>query len=547
MKTILKLTAAILSLYVALNGCAVNELDKPAPFSPTSVVIATSMEAAQAFASVLQARDLFITSTNLFKNLGGYSLGIMATDPTLAGKNTDIDCADGGTYKYDGTTTGGSYDLTVTFNGCRDKKFQYAGKYTVTGGTPTNITVKLGDSSTTFNIFYFNSAYTVLVDYLKAQSSFTMTGSGTATDAVYTITPSGKITTFDYFLLDTFTMTYSGATTGYTLSTDPVTGDQTTSISTDGNLSQTSFTRGLTITLSGFTVERIKRYNAGAGSFYADDTSLSGTAAFNYRPNNYCFEGSYTVATTTPVHTDYGLGHTTQGTLTLNGVATAQYNPGGDIDVSVTGSTPLSYAEEYALMKVCDYSAMEENTPPLLGPTGTAVGSTMAVTLTWTGPGGISTSDMDLHVKYYNTTTPGPSTPPTWHIDWHQGKTCTDPAGLVFGDAFDLNADGRCDVGLDFDNTTGYGPEHITALRLPTGYYVVSVDSYSLHGDASATLYLSLHIGDNIFGPYIGTLSTDDGEGTDPSSWFRVADVRVNADGTVDILRPDGTLNPWGH
>jgi hypothetical protein len=233
--------------------------------------------------------------------------------------------------------------------------------------------------------------------------------------------------------------------------------------------------------------------------------------------------------------------------LTLNGVATAQYNPGGDIDVSVTGSTPLSYAEEYALMKVCDYSAMEENTPPLLGPTGTAVGSTMAVTLTWTGPGGISTSDMDLHVKYYNTTTPGPSTPPTWHIDWHQGKTCTDPAGLVFGDAFDLNADGRCDVGLDFDNTTGYGPEHITALRLPTGYYVVSVDSYSLHGDASATLYLSLHIGDNIFGPYIGTLSTDDGEGTDPSSWFRVADVRVNADGTVDILRPDGTLNPWGH
>lgn len=547
MKRFLKLTAALSLLFAALNGCSVEKLDPPAPYSPVSAVIATSLQASQAFASVLQARDLLFTSTSLFKNLGDISLNIMATDPTLAsaGTTTPISCADGGSYLYTGaTTTGGAYDLTVTFNGCREKRFQYEGSYKITGGTPTDITVKLGDTSS-FNIFYFNSGYTVLIDYLKAQASFTMTGSGSATDAVYTIRPTGTITTFDYFLLDTFTMSFVSAVTDYTLSTDAVTRDQTTSISVTGNVTQTSITRGLTISLSGFRVDRVKRYSG--GTFYADDTSVSGTALFNYRPNNYCFEGQYAVATTTPVRTDYASGRTTSGALTINGIATAQYNAGGDVDVSLTASAPLNYSREYLLMKVCDYSGLEENTPPLLGPTGSTTGSTMAVTLTWVDNTG-STSDMDLHVKYYDqTVVSSPTTTETWHIDWHQGKSCSSPAGLAFSDGLDIDGtgSGTCDVGLDFDDTNGYGPEHITSLKLPVGYYIISVNSYSL-GDPPATLYLAVHIGDSIFGPYIGTLSDSDGEGESATSWYRVADVRVNADGTVDVLAPDASLDPWG-
>jgi hypothetical protein len=169
----------------------------------------------------------------------------------------------------------------------------------------------------------------------------------------------------------------------------------------------------------------------------------------------------------------------------------------------------------------------------------------MAVTLTWVDNTG-STSDMDLHVKYYDTTAPTGTTPEKWHIDWHQGKSCTDPGGLAFGDALDIDGTGAgvCDVGLDFDDTNGYGPEHITALKLPAGYYVISVNSYGL-GDPPATLYLAVHIGDYIFGPFIGTLSSSDGEGEDPNSWFRVADVRVNANGTVDVITPNGLLTPW--
>jgi len=544
MRRLLKLTTILLSLFAALNGCSVEKLDPPPQYSLASAVITTSLEASQAFASVLQARDFLLTSTNLFKNLGDISLNIMATDPTLAsaGTSTPTSCADGGSYVYTGaTTTTGEYDLTVTFSGCREKRFQYEGSYVISNGTPTNITVALGSSSS-FNVFYFNSGYTVLIDYLKAQTSFTMTGSGTSTNAAYTIRPTGSITNFDYFLLDTFTMTFTSAVTDYTLSTDPVTFDQTTSISVSGNVSHSAIVRGLAISFSGFRIDRVKRYSG--GTYYADDTSLSGTALFNYRPNNYCFEGQYAVATTTPVHADYASGRTTAGTLTINGIATAQYNAGGDVDVSVTGASALNYSREYLLMKVCDYSGLEENTPPLLGPTGSTVGSTMAVTLTWVDNTG-STSDMDLHVKYYDSTVvSSPTTTETWHIDWHQGQSCSDPAGLSFYTGLDTDNSGVCDVGLDFDDTNGYGPEHITSLKLPVGYYIISVNSYGL-GDPPATLYLAVHIGDSIFGPYIGTLSESDGEGEDTASWYRVADVRVNSDGTVDVLAPNLTLNPW--
>jgi len=86
----------------------------------------------------------------------------------------------------------------------------------------------------------------------------------------------------------------------------------------------------------------------------------------------------------------------------------------------------------------------------------------------------------------------------------------------------------------------------ITALSIPSGYYVVSVNSYALSvAEYPTTLYLSLHIGDNIYGPYIGTVSGSDGESTSPSAWYRVADVRVNLSGTVDVITPDLTLNPW--
>jgi hypothetical protein len=548
-----------------VTSCSVQEIAPPPPQAPPSPAVITSgIQGGQATSAIAQARELVLTSTELYKNLADIGLSHMTTP--VPATPTSVTCTDGGTYSYSGTYTAPNYALTLTFNGCREGGYQYVGTYTL-NGTPTNLTINLGGGSATFNIFNFNTAYSVLLAYLKASLSFTMTSAGTLPNTACTITSAGSINTFDYFLLDTFTMTFSGLRTDYTQTTNANL-DEATSITTNGTFSETwaASTKTGRITFTDFKVDKVRLNAATAPSvnYTADDTSMNGRIAFYFIPPSFGFSGIFDVATQTPLHYVYGPPKTTNaGTIVVNGTATAQYNAGSSVDITVTGDpTTLTYPDEYTMMKVSDYAAMEQDKPPLIAPpTGTPItlptGSTMAVTLTWTGPSGSSTSDMDLHVKYYSTTTPVTATLPTWHIDWHQGKTypgssgsCTDPVGISFSDAFDLDTGhtGVCDVGLDFDTTTGYGPEHITDLKLLSGYYVISVNSWSLHADASATLHLSLHIGDNIFGPYpVTTLSADDGEGTDPASWFRVADVRVNTDGTVDILVPDATLDPWGH
>jgi hypothetical protein len=529
--------------------------------TPGATIIQASTQGAHVASQTAQTRELLFTSTQLFKNLGDIALPVMT--PVLVNQNTDIACTDGGTFQYSGTSDAVISNLTFTFNGCRDKGYQYVGSYTLSG-SPSNFTIILGGSST-FNIFNFNPSYTVLLAYLKANLRFTMVGSGDQADASYTITSNGTITTFDYFLLDTFAMLFSNLQAGYVLSTNSATKDRTISITSNGQLRETwgrSYTIGLKLT--DFKIDKVQDFDLNSSSFYADETSLNGTVAFSVRPPTFGIGGTFTVDTQIPVRTVYTAPrHTTQGTIVLNTNSTVLYNAGGDLDVTVTGDVPLHYDKEYDMMKLSDFAAMEQDKPPLIAPPGAGApislptGSTMAVTLTWTGPAPsfVSTSDMDLHVKFYNIPNPTPADVETWHIDWHQGKTypgatgsCTDPIGISFGDAFDLDGGhtGTCDVGLDFDDTNGYGPEHITALKIPAGYYVVSVDSFALNpSEYPTTLYLSLHIGDNIFGPYTGTLSDSDGEGTSPTAWLRVADMRVNADGSIDVLAPDPLLNPW--
>ncbi len=544
-------------LVLTLVGCRVQDtLTLPPASSGATLTLAsvtTSAQGTQAASQILQTRELTATSTQLFKNIGDISLSVMT--PALLNQNTDISCSDGGTFRYSGTysSSNQSYALSLTFNGCRDKGYQYVGDTTV-NGTTADFVVALGGSST-FNIFNFNTAYTVLLAYLKTNLSFTMVGSGTATDATYTINVNGTITSFDYFLLNTYSMTFSGLNSTYTLATNATTTDQTTTISTNGQFREDwGGTNYVIIRATDFTVSRTQYFDAGSGTYASESTGLTGTVVYTFRPAMFGFSGLFNVTTQTPVNTVYSpQRQTTQGTLIINGTATAQYNAGGDMTVSVAGGAPVNYTTEYELMKTTDFAAMEQDKPPLITPpapgvVSTVTGSSMGVTLTWTGPAPTysSLSDMDLHMKYYAVSAPTGTTAETWHIDWHQGVSCTNPPGLAFGNAgFDLDGNGICDAGLDFDDVDGYGPEHITALKVLPGYYVISVDSYSLHGDASASLYLSVNIGDNIFGAYLGTLSASDGETAAASAWLRVADVRVNANGTVDVLYPDPALTPW--
>lgn len=528
----------VLSLFAALNGCAVDDkVLSPVPTSGsnlTMATIATTLQGAEAAASILQVRDFIRSSTRMYVDLALLAQNHM-DDPALPDKDTDIDCAEGGTYKYTGTydATAGTYDLILTLSGCRQNSFQYEGEYRARG-VPSSMVNSLG-SSNTLNVFYFNSDYSVLVSYLKARTSYTLTGTGTSTDASYTITTNGSMSNFDYFLLDTYSFLFADLVVDYTLATDPVTGDQTINLVANGDYVESWSGGNFRVTLQWFRIDTAK-----VVSPTVDDTSVNGTLVFNYRPDGICVEGMYNVATLVPARFDRVLNYYTQGTLLINTAATVQYNAAGDLDVSVPGSMTMNFSREYSLMKECDFSAMEEILPPLFPPPApgspaTVTGSVLTATLTWFGG---ASSDMDTHMVYYNTTAPTIADTPVWHVYYATGVDCTEPAGINFYGAVDVDGDGTCDVGLDFDDTEGYGPEHITALKLQTGYYVIYIHNFSLDSDPFATIYSSVHVGDNIFAPYTTTFNS-----TTPY-YYPIADVRVNGDGTINVMAHDTALFP---
>lgn len=549
-------------LLVLLGSCGIDEWQPVrSQFFGRLATLSTTTQAAQVASATAQSRELILTSTMLFKDLADIGLGHLT--PALATTPTGtVTCSDGGSYSYSGTYTAPStYSLALTFNGCRDLGFQFVGDYQLTG-TPANFTVALGGASS-FNIFNFDRAYTTLLAYLKANVSFTMVSSGTLPVSSYAISASGSITSFDYFLLNTFGMTMS-ALRSSVVETTNANLDISTTIVTNGGFSE-SWSSGAGSSLAqmiftNFTVNKtqVNAAVAPATSYTTNTRSVDGRVSYAFIPSSFGYSGLFDIVTLTPIqYSNAAPLQTSLGQLTTNGTSTTLYNAGSDVDIIVSSLTSsvtstLNFTNEYNLMKVTDFAAMEQDKPPLIPPPapGSPVslpsGTTLAVTLTWVGPSGSSTSDMDLHLHYYSSTTPTAGDPKTWTVHWSGGKTCTDPIGLPFGDALDLDGNGSCDAGLDFDDTNGFGPEHITDLKLIPGYYIASVDSYSLSAaEYPTTLYVSLHIGDDIFGPYISTLSASDGDGSSPAAWYHVADIRVNSNGTIDVMAPDPALPPW--
>jgi len=535
------------ALLVLLGSCGIDEW-QPArsQFVGQLTSLSTATQGSQVASATAQSRELILTSTMIFKDLAEIGLGHL-TSALTSTPTVSVACSDSGSYSYSGTYTAPStYSLSVTFNGCRYRGFQYVGAYQLTG-TPANFTVSLGGGST-FNIFNFDPAYTVLLAYLKANVSYTMTSAGTLPLTTYAINASGSITTFDYFLLNTFGMTMSSLRSSV-VETASSNLDLSTTIITNGMFTENWASSGgssrAQITFADFTVNKtqVNAALAPATSYTTNTRSVDGRVHFSFMPSTFGYSGLFDIVTPTPIQYSNATPLlTTQGTLSTNGSATTRYNAGSDVDIVVTNlttsvTTTLNFSNEYNLMKVTDFAAMEQDKPPLLGliSASSVTGSTMAVTLTWYGG---ETSDLDTHMEFYTTTTPTSGSTATWHLFYATGKACSDPVGLSFTEAIDINGDGTCDAGLDFDDTQGYGPEHITVLLLQTGYYKIYIHRYSMDLDPFATFYSSVHVGDNIFGPYSFTFTSA------TVAYYRIADVRVNADGTVDVLAPDLALSP---
>jgi hypothetical protein len=245
---------------------------------------------------------------------------------------------------------------------------------------------------------------------------------------------------------------------------------------------------------------------------------------------------------------DNNLGHTVSGAMIIDdnhGGVQRRWVPGE------TGADSRTYGSQYELGQECPLATLDEPAPISSGLAGTAstANAVTTITLTWDGPGGVSRSDMDLHMNYYATSAPTATTPGIWFIDYHSGGACINPAGLDFGsDRVDVDSDGVCDIGLDYETTLGYGPEHITATRLPAGYYVISVNDFS-SGDATVTVTVSIQIGGSMFGPFTHAFTaadvTADEDGVNTNAWFAVADLVVDGAGNVTVKAHDAALELW--
>jgi uncharacterized protein YfaP (DUF2135 family) len=254
------------------------------------------------------------------------------------------------------------------------------------------------------------------------------------------------------------------------------------------------------------------------GSYYEE--TADGAVTVNFTPD-VCFEGTFTIDTQVPIRFSFAEGHTVAGQVVINGNVTIVYNADGSVTVTLTGQAAADYASIDALESVCAIADREpaDSTSDVVTPGDgtTASGSTLLATLTWTGG---ETSDMDLHLMHFADMAPTASSSPDWHVYYGNRE------------------DGGYAV-LDYDDVEGYGPEHITMATLPTGYYALYVDPYSMDSDPSATVTVTLKIGSQAFEfPTHQFLPGD-------YAVHRVLDFTVDSGGVVTFLQPDASLYTW--
>ncbi|GBE00166.1 hypothetical protein BMS3Abin07_02213 [bacterium BMS3Abin07] len=447
-------------------------------------------------------------------------------------------CTDGGDYSFTGTSDSvtGDFDLTFTFNNCRDGSGQYDGNYHLTGtstGSSTNITMALSG----LTIYEYDSSNTLVYSMTaNITLGLSMTGSGSSISA--TLTAGGDITATDHLSGNTYTLTYTNFAATISFSSDSTAGTETFTATVNGVVNESWTASGTSYSVKvTFTNFNLQGVNYGT----YDVTTLSGTVAIDFTPDAYCFEGTFTFVTNIPIRYEDSVGHNVAGQVTVNGNTVITWNAAGKVTVTVDG-TQVYNGDEAGLYDTCGFVTMDPDSHTSSGGSGgTVSGASMTITLTWNGG---DTSDMDLHVNYYNTTTPTATTPGTGYVDWHGMVDVGCPSTFSYACA-DLDGDSVADMGLDFDDMFGYGPEHIYATSLPAGYYVVSVNSFDFHFDPNASISVSIQIGSTTFGPYTHTFSVDDTESHVPGAWFAVADIVVDASGNATVQPHDSSLELW--
>ncbi|MDA8101251.1 MAG: hypothetical protein M0042_16650 [Nitrospiraceae bacterium] len=550
---------------VLVAGCSVDKIEPPQSGigMQTAAPITSGTQGVQAVSEVMQASELAFNTAMVMKIIGSHGNNIIAMDPNLAQGTTGLSCPDYGGYTYSGTTdANGNYTLKVTYALCRENGYQFDGDVNVKT-TSAGLAVDLATSGNV-RIVDFNWNYSTINGIIRPDKmTFTIAQESASSNVQsYTIKPSGYLTAFDYVMLGQNVVVFTGVQMAYTKTIGTAASGDTTQVVANGQVRETLPSGTIGLNYVSFAVEKKELPGAvqKASQYTTGDVSVTGDVQFDFASSTDGVEGNVTVVTSSPVHYSYQTSKTSAGqvTVTGSGSAVATYDAGGGVGVTVAGANAGSFASEYALFKEVNMYGLEQAQPDFQGQTGTITtpdaivpkGSkwpaTMTVTALSSGPD--LNCYTDVHVLYFSPSDAA-TRKITWYVDWAIGLVdgCKKPAGIPFEEARDINGDGYCDVGLDINGAdqdiTSGGVEHFTATVLPEGYYVLAIDNYSCA--TSVSNMASIIIGDYTFGTYTCSYTGADGDGSDPGSWCRLADVLVNADGSFVVKAPDSSFNPW--
>lgn len=481
-------------------------------------------------------------------------------------------CENGGSWTATGTVdTIGSFDVRVAFSSCRKDGDQADGQIHITGtksSTSADIRTVMGDHSTSpatdlVILTYSDTSYVSLVGRFSTTMDthrISNCGAGSFVD--------GSCTAGTHFLTATGTASYDNYTVTPVQTTDLTmtsftdnnsflydsrfnpeveTFDDTLGGSVNELRTETDGTHTMAVSFSNFNIHVVdnitlstpvfaKRLKSSLDRF----TSFEGTVSINFTPDSDCpFEGIFTIITDIPLHRTSPDSCPIAGHLTINRNTTVLYNGDGSVDVA-TGSDTKHYASCNDLDAVCRFEDFKPSGGQVLGSNGTSVsGNGFLVTLSWNDLDQKSqTSDMDLHVGYYNN--PNPTAGPAdAEISWHTGDT--------LGVGYNSTKFGTAMAELDFDDSQGNGPEHVTVTGLPAGYYVIAVDSFALDLATRVTVNSSVTIGGTIYTFPPHTFITADSDASEPSmtvppAWYRVTDLQCLTDGDCTFVTPNLNL-----
>lgn len=455
-------------------------------------------------------------------------------------------CTDGGTY-IGAAVTDSTTSFTVTFTNCKVNGNMYDGVVTVSTASSVITSTFAGNSTSTFTIKAFTGNYNVEVLKMDIGLTIVNTVSSSGTAPVihtYAMLGSGTISLIDYININTYGMTFKDFATTAVWSASA---SFTATLSGKFSESWTEDTGSRSITVI------FKDFQMTSGNDGTNTTlSSNGTVSIVYTPASACKVLTVTIATVSPIKFVNSTNKTFAGSLTVNTATTVTFNSDGTVTVN-DGASSASYTSPYDMSTQCPFADPNSDisTLPLnfnASATGIVASKMTVTSKTMVGAtaGSLASCYTDLHVNFYDTVTPTAATVGKWYIDYHSSG-CTSPTTFAFEQAADTDADGICDVGLDInggwtDDKSG-SMEHFVALKMPVGYYVISMNNYSCPADTKNAV--TLQLAGNAYGPYNAAYTTSSGDGTAPGGWFRVRDMRVNADKTIDILSPDANLSPW--